>query len=41
LETYGQDWEESMCKGGTSDSRCWQFSSTLAYFRHFSRIQLT
>jgi hypothetical protein len=41
LETYGKDWEDSMCKGGTPDSRCWQFSSTLAYFRRFSRFRFT
>ncbi len=41
METYGKDWEDSVCKGGMPDSRCWQFSCTLAYFRHFSRFRLT
>jgi hypothetical protein len=30
-----------MRKGGTPDSRCWQFSSILTYFRRFSRFRLT
>ena len=30
-----------MRKGGTPDSRRWQFSNTLAYFRRFSRVRLT
>jgi hypothetical protein len=40
-ETHGKDWEDSVRKGGTPDSRCWQFSSTLACFRRFSRFRLT
>jgi hypothetical protein len=30
-----------VCKGGMLDSRCWQFSNTLAYFHCFSRFRLT
>ncbi len=32
----GKDWEDSVHKGGTLDSRCWQFSSTLFVFVVFS-----
>ena len=28
----GKDWEDSVRKGGTPDSRCWQFFSTLFVF---------
>jgi hypothetical protein len=41
LETHGKDWEDSVRKGGTPDSLCWQFSNTLACFCRFSHFRLT
>ena len=40
-ETHGTDWEDDVRKGGTPNSRYWQFSSSLAYFRRISRLWLT
>jgi hypothetical protein len=41
VQIHGKDWEDTVRKGGMPDSRCWQFSSILTYFRGFSRVRLT